>query len=59
MTDKTRIRIAGLVTALFLAGISTAGLASHQHAPATLAPTAAVVQQPVRRCGLEQPAPLR
>ncbi len=49
MTDKTRMRIAGIVTALFLAGISTVGLASHRHDPATAgttAPAAAAVQPP-------------
>jgi hypothetical protein len=35
MTDKARIKIAALVTALFLAGISTAGVALHKHAPVT------------------------
>lgn len=45
MTDKTRIRIAGAVTALFLAGISAVGLATHSHkAPAISAPVAAAVQ---------------
>ena len=37
MTDKARIRIAAAVTALFLAGISAAGLVAHGHAPATTA----------------------
>ena len=49
MTDKARIKIAAIVTALFLAGISTAGLALHKHEPATAgatAPAAAAVQQP-------------
>lgn len=52
MTDKTRIKIAAAVTALFLAGISAAGLATRddqpqaaatpaaQPAPATQTPTA-------------------
>ncbi|HJV95574.1 MAG TPA: hypothetical protein VJ608_06030 [Albitalea sp.] len=49
MTDKTRIKIAAIVTALFLAGISTAGLALHNAEPttaATPAPAAAVIPQP-------------
>src|SRR3954469_851229 len=33
MTDKARIRIAAAVTALFLAGISAAGLAARDHPP--------------------------
>ena len=40
MTDKARIKIATFVTALFLAGISTAGVALHKHAPATAGATA-------------------
>ena len=49
MTDKTRIKIAGIVTALFLAGVSTVGLAAHRHDPATAGtttPAAAAVQRP-------------
>lgn len=48
MTDKARIKIATIVTALFLAGISTAGLALHKHEPATAGVTtpATAVQQP-------------
>ena len=49
MTDKARIKIAAIVTALFLAGISTAGMALRQHAPATAGatlPAAVAVQQP-------------
>jgi hypothetical protein len=45
MTDKARIRIAAAVTALFLAGISAAGLAARddrpQAATTTVPPTAA------------------
>jgi hypothetical protein len=33
MTDKARIRIAAAVTALFLAGMSAAGLAARDHQP--------------------------
>jgi hypothetical protein len=45
MTDKTRIKIAAAVTALFLAGISAAGLAARDDQPqaaatATAQPTA-------------------
>lgn len=52
MTDKTRIKIAAAITALFLAGISAAGVAARddqpqaaatpttQPAPATQTPTA-------------------
>ena len=49
MTDKARIKIAAIVTVLFLAGISTTGLALRQQEPATAGatqPTAAGVQQP-------------
>ena len=48
MTDKARIRIAAIATALFLAGISTAGVALHQHAPVTAGAvtSAPAVQQP-------------
>lgn len=42
MTDKTRIKIAAVLTILFLAGISAAGLASRGHKPA--APGATVTQ---------------
>ena len=47
MTDKARIKIAAIVTALFLAGVSTSGLALHKHAPATAGVTtpATAVQQ--------------
>ena len=41
MTDKARIKIAAVVTALFLAGISTVGLALHKHEPATAGATTA------------------
>lgn len=47
MTDKARIKIAAFVTALFLAGASTVGIATHQHSGGALSPApAAVVQQP-------------
>ncbi len=49
MTDKTRIRVAALVTALFLAVISTAGLATHaapQPSAATNAAPAAAAPAP-------------
>ena len=48
MTEKARIKVAAIVTALFLAGISTAGLALRRHEPATAGatPAAAAVQQP-------------
>lgn len=44
MTDKIRIRVAALVTALFLAGLSIAGVALHTgpHAAASLSSPAAV-----------------
>lgn len=44
MTDKTRIKIAAIVTALFLAGISAIGLAARSDAPAA-APAKAVQPQ--------------
>jgi hypothetical protein len=47
MTDKARIRIAASVTALFLAGISAAGLVAHDHRPQSAAPaTAASIATP-------------
>jgi hypothetical protein len=48
MTDKARIKIATIVTALFLAGISTAGAVLHKHAPvrAGAATPAVAAQQP-------------
>ena len=48
MTDQARIKVAASVTALFLAGISAAGLASRRHEPAVgdPAPAAVTVQQP-------------
>jgi hypothetical protein len=46
MTDKARIKIAALVTALFLAGASAVGLATHQHTPGALPPAPAAVVQP-------------
>ncbi len=54
MTDKARIKIAAMVTALFLAGVSTFGLALHKHEPATAGtttPAAATVQQPTAAPG--------
>ena len=47
MTDKARIRIAATVTALFLAGISAAGLVAHGHQPQPAAPaTTAAITAP-------------
>ena len=48
MTDKSRIKIAAMVTALFLAGISSVGIALHKNQPATAGVTApaALIQQP-------------
>lgn len=47
MSDKLRIRIAATVTAVFLAGISAAGLATHTGAREKLAgPAPAVAIQP-------------
>jgi hypothetical protein len=48
MTDKARIKIATIVTALFLAGTSTLGVTLHKHTPATAGVTApaAALQQP-------------
>jgi hypothetical protein len=47
MTDKARIRIAAAVTALFLAGISAAGLVAHDHRPQSTAPaTTAAIAPP-------------
>lgn len=47
MTDKARIKIVAVVTALFLAAVSLAGIATRtetQQAAATPAPAAAVQQ---------------
>ncbi|MET0818751.1 MAG: hypothetical protein ABWZ67_14390 [Solirubrobacteraceae bacterium] len=52
MTDKTRIKIAAAVTALFLAGISAAGLAARDGQPQAAATTEA---QPTAT--LDQSAP--
>jgi hypothetical protein len=46
MTDKARIKIAALVTALFVAGASTVGIATHQHSPGALPPAPVAVVQP-------------
>ena len=43
MADKTRIKIAAAVTALFLAGLSAAGLTFRDHRPQPTAAHAAVV----------------
>jgi hypothetical protein len=42
MADKTRIRIAAAVTALFLAGVSAAGLTFRDHRPQPATPQAIV-----------------
>ena len=57
MTDKTRIKIAAAVTALFLAGISAAGLAArdHQPRPATTA-TAPSMATPARTAATDESA---
>ena len=41
VTDRTRIRIAGAATALFLAAVSAAGLAARDERPGTAAAPAA------------------
>lgn len=41
VTDRTRIRIAAAVTALFLAGVSAAGLAARDDGPRAAAAPAA------------------
>jgi hypothetical protein len=46
MADKTRIRLAAAVTALFLAAISALGIATHRQAPPALTPAAVVAQPP-------------
>jgi hypothetical protein len=47
MADKVRIKIAAAVTALFLAGISVAGLAVRDdHPPAATAATAPAIAAP-------------
>ena len=44
MTDKARIKIAAAVTALFLAGMSAAGLAARDHQPRAAATAAAATR---------------
>ncbi len=48
MTDKTRIKIAAVVTALFLAAVSLAGIATRTDAPKAVSAASAPagVQQP-------------
>ncbi|HLY47709.1 MAG TPA: hypothetical protein VKR21_00800 [Solirubrobacteraceae bacterium] len=46
MTDKLRIRLAAAVTALFLAGVSGAGLAAHANTTPVAAPAAAQTAPP-------------
>jgi hypothetical protein len=48
MTDKARIKIAAAVTALFLAAVSLAGIATRVDVPkpASAAPAPVLVQQP-------------
>jgi len=53
MTDKTRIKVAAVLTILFLAGISAAGIASRGHKPAT---SGATVTQPTGLPGESVPA---
>jgi hypothetical protein len=56
MTDKARIKIAALVTALFLATISSVGLALHKHEPPTVGATTAApaaVPQPTAAPGAQ------
>ncbi|UGS38961.1 hypothetical protein [Capillimicrobium parvum] len=57
MTDKKRIRVAAGVTAMFLASISAAGLATHASSvgPAT-PPTAAVAVPAAPATDLSHPA---
>jgi hypothetical protein len=59
VSDKARIRIAATITALFLAAISTLGVATHRHAPTTAAaPAASTAQatgQSASRRGEEEP----
>ena len=59
MTDKTRIKIAAVVTALFLAGISAAGLAAGHDQPQAAATTTAQpsASTPATAAGLDQSAP--
>jgi hypothetical protein len=47
MTDKLRIRLAAVVTALFLAGVSGAGLAAHANTTPAGAPAAAQTTPPL------------
>jgi len=56
MTDKTRIKIAAAVTALFLAGISAAGLAARDDQPQAAATTTAQ-PTPVPTAALDRSAP--
>jgi hypothetical protein len=53
MTDKARIKIAAAVTALFLAGISAAGLATRDHQPQPA--TATSIARPAPTVAAEEP----
>jgi len=58
MNDKARIKIAAVVTALFLSAVSLVGLATHTHTPqaiATPAPAAIVQQTPTAPATLVAP----
>jgi hypothetical protein len=56
MTDKTRIKIAAAVTALFLSGISAAGLAARDDQPQATA-TAQPTAPPPAPAALDRSAP--
>jgi hypothetical protein len=55
MTDKTRIKIAAAVTALFLAGLSAAGLAARNDAPQAAIGSAAAPTAQQTPTSLEAP----
>jgi hypothetical protein len=57
MTDKTRIKIAAAVTALFLAGISAAGLAARDDQPQATATAQPTAPTPAPTSALDRSAP--
>jgi hypothetical protein len=48
MTEKVRIKIAALVTALFLGAVTTAGVLTHTHAPTVSAASSAQTVTPAQ-----------
>ncbi len=57
MTDRIRTRIAATVTALFIAAVSLAGIATHRPATASGTATTTVTAQPSQARALPVAAP--